>query len=202
MCEQCQCRTTHTSRCRFPNKEQVLARLTKAEGNAAQYALDQGLVDELSTYDETIETIQNFAGKDGHDFRSIALTDYLPCLHRYKQQANKPQIGLLVAAGTIVDADNQPGTIGGEALAKQIRDAMYDKISKPWYYVLIALAAVPLRRIKFVLLCWHSRRVVKHWWCRWAARQHREVTGLQPMPIRFSRSPLPSPVQLACSVCS
>ena len=111
-----------------PSKEQALARLTKAEGNAAQYALDQGLVDELSTYDETIETIQNFAGKDGHDFRSIALTDYLRALPpRYKQQANKPQIGLLVAAGTIVDADNQPGTIGGEALAKQIRDAMYDE---------------------------------------------------------------------------
>ncbi len=111
-----------------PSKEQVLARLTKAEGNAAQYALDQGLVDELSTYDETIETIQHFAGKDGHDFRSIALTDYLHALPaRYKQQANKPKIGLLVAAGTIVDADNQPGTIGGEALAKQIRDAMYDK---------------------------------------------------------------------------
>lgn len=110
-----------------PNKEQVLARLTKAEGNAAQYALDQGLVDELSTYDETIETIQNFAGKEGHDFRSIALSDYLHALPpRYKQQANKPQIGLLVAAGTIVDADNQPGTIGGEAVAKQIRDAMYD----------------------------------------------------------------------------
>jgi protease IV len=110
-----------------PSKEQVITRLTKAEGNAAQYALDQGLVDELSTYDQTIETIQNFAGKDGHDFRSIAFNDYLRSLPpRYKQQSNKPQIGLLVAAGTIVDSDDQPGTIGGEALANQIREAMFD----------------------------------------------------------------------------
>lgn len=35
-----------------PTKEQVLERLTKAEGNAAQYALEQGLVDQLATYDE------------------------------------------------------------------------------------------------------------------------------------------------------
>lgn len=112
----------------FPSKEQVLARLTKAEGNAAQYALDQGLVDELSTYDETIATIQHFAGKEKHSFKSIAFNDYLRSLPaRYAPQANKPQVGLLVAAGAIVDADNQPGTIGGEALASQIRDAMYDK---------------------------------------------------------------------------
>ena len=110
-----------------PTKEQVLERLTKAEGNAAQYALEQGLVDQLATYDEMTDTIRDFAGSDEHDFRSIAMSDYLQSLPpRYQPVANKPQVGLLVAAGAIVDGMSQPGTINGEALAKQIRTPMYD----------------------------------------------------------------------------
>jgi len=110
-----------------PNKEQVLERLTKAEGNAAQYALDQGLVDQLATSDDVIDTIADFAGKDGHNYRSIAMDEYLQSLPpRYSLSDKKPQIGLLIASGAIIDGSVQPGTINGEALAKQIRDAMYD----------------------------------------------------------------------------
>ena len=110
-----------------PSKQQVLERLTKAEGNAAQYALEQGLVDQLATSDEMTETIRNFAGSDEHDFRHIAMQDYLQSLPpRYQAVANKPQIGLLVASGAIVDGISQPGTINGDALVKQIRSAMYD----------------------------------------------------------------------------
>ncbi len=110
-----------------PSKEQVLARLTKAEGNAAQYALDQGLVDQLATYDEMTDTIRNFAGSDEHDFRHIVMSDYLQSLPpRYQAVTNKPQIGLLVAAGAIVDGISQPGTINGDDLVKQIHTAMYD----------------------------------------------------------------------------
>lgn len=110
-----------------PTKQQVLERLTKAEGNAAQYALDQGLVDQLATSDEMTDTIRNFAGSDEHDFRHIAMKDYLQSLpSRYQAVANKPQIGLLVASGAIVDGISQPGTINGDELVKQIRTAMYD----------------------------------------------------------------------------
>lgn len=110
-----------------PTKDQVLERLTKAEGNAAQYALDQGLVDQLATFDDIVDTVADFAGKDGHEFRSIDMEDYLQSLPpRNMPSANKPQIGLLVASGTIIDGIVQPGTINGDALAKQIRDAMND----------------------------------------------------------------------------
>lgn len=110
-----------------PTKDQVLERLTKAEGNAAQYALDQGLVDQLATYDDIVDTVADFAGKEGNDFRSIDMEDYLQSLPpRNTPSANKPQIGLLVASGTIIDGIVQPGTINGDALAKQIRDAMND----------------------------------------------------------------------------
>jgi signal peptide peptidase SppA, 67K type len=113
-----------------PTKEQVLSRLAKAEGNAAQYALDQGLVDQLATHDEMVDTIRDFAGSDKHDFRRIDMDDYLQSLPpRYQNTAGKPQIGLLIAAGTIVDSSKQANNINGEELAKQIRGAMYnDKI--------------------------------------------------------------------------
>lgn len=55
------------------------------------------------------------------------MSDYLQSLPpRYQPVANKPQVGLCHAAGAIVDGMSQPGTINGEALAKQIRTAMYD----------------------------------------------------------------------------
>lgn len=110
-----------------PSKEQALDRLKKAEGNAAQYALDTGLVDELATPDDMIDTISDFAGAEDHSYRHIALKDYLKSLPRENSdKPQAPQIGVLIASGTLVDAGNEPGTINGEAFAEQIRKVMYD----------------------------------------------------------------------------
>lgn len=111
-----------------PSKDQVLARLTKAEGNAAQYALDQGLVDQLATYDDVVDTVRDFAGADGHSYKKIDFQDYLKGLPpQFVAKATHPSIGLLVAQGALVDGLDQENTINGDTFAAQIRQATYDK---------------------------------------------------------------------------
>lgn len=111
-----------------PSKDQVLARLTKAEGNAAQYALDQGLVDQLATYDDVVDTVRDFAGTDGHSYKKIDFQDYLKGLPpQFVAKASHPAIGLLVAQGALVDGVDQENTINGDTFAAQIRQATYDK---------------------------------------------------------------------------
>lgn len=111
-----------------PSKDQVLTRLTKAEGNAAQYALDQGLVDQLATYDDVVDTVRDFAGADGHSYKKIDFQDYLKGLPpQFVAKATHPSIGLLVAQGALVDGLDQENTINGDTFAAQIRQATYDK---------------------------------------------------------------------------
>ena len=111
-----------------PSKEQLLQRLKAAQGNAATYALQQKLVDKLATRDQQVELIAKFAGKADDDvgYRHVSLRDYLRHQpDRYADQ-HKPRIGLIVAAGTIQNGDQPPGTIGGESLSRLLRSVVHD----------------------------------------------------------------------------
>lgn len=112
-----------------PSKEQLLARLQAAEGDAAEYAQAQGLVDQLATHEEVVKTIAAFAGHDDSDdgYKGITLTQYLQSQPDRFAASDKPQIGLIVAAGTIQNGKQPAGSIGGESLAKLIRQATADK---------------------------------------------------------------------------
>ncbi len=111
-----------------PSKEQLLQRLKAAQGNAATYALQQKLVDKLATRDQQIAMIAKFAGKADDDvgYRHVTLREYLRHQpDRYADQ-QKPRIGLIVAAGTIQNGDQPPGTIGGESLSRLLRSVVHD----------------------------------------------------------------------------
>ena len=58
----------------------------------------------LATSDDVIDTIADFAGKDGHDFAALRWTGLLHnlCPPRYSCQI-KPQIGFIGSSGTIID---------------------------------------------------------------------------------------------------
>ena len=111
-----------------PGKNLLLTRLQKAEGNAAQYALDTGLVDQLATHDDEIQTISAFAGKDSnHSYHAITFLDYMAALPSPSEvKKNQPQVALLVASGTITDETSQPNMINGKKLAEQIRKLAFD----------------------------------------------------------------------------
>jgi protease-4 len=111
----------------FINKnDEVLAAV---KGNAAQAALDVGLITAIKGREETNEFLLNELGEDENgDFRGIDYRDYLAMGIREKKSENK--IGLIIASGEIVDGDAPSGEIGGDTLAGFIREAIDDETVK------------------------------------------------------------------------
>ena len=113
---------------------EYLARLESAGGNTAKVALEAGLVDHLAgrggVRDELIELVGE-SDDDSGDFSGIHFEDYLADV---RQQAGTEKqtlnVGVVVAAGEIVDGEAAPGTIGGDSLAALVSQAVVDESIK------------------------------------------------------------------------
>ncbi|MGE6107087.1 signal peptide peptidase SppA [Aeromonas sobria] len=110
-----------------PSKEQFLERLRKAQGNAAGYALDNGLVDELATREEMNQAVIKEVGeREDHSWRGVGLKEYLAAIPDQYPQSGKDEVGLIKASGAIMDGIQPAGTIGGDSLASLLADARLD----------------------------------------------------------------------------
>jgi protease-4 len=103
--------------------DELPARLQAAGNNPAQLALSEKLVDELMTPDELRKLLIEKGTMDeaNKTFRQIRMADYL------KRNPELPVLGdhvaIVVAEGGIEDGERPQGTIGGESVARLIRDA-------------------------------------------------------------------------------
>lgn len=128
------------------------AALNASGGDAARAALTAGLVDQLSTRDEWRALLrQRFgpatqgalgvagereppAGVDGGDvdddaaYRSVSVSRYLAEVRSAPIQPDR--VAVLVAQGGIVDGHGTPGSVGGDSLARLIREAREDDAVK------------------------------------------------------------------------
>lgn len=110
-----------------PSKEQFLERLKNAQGNAAGYALDNGLVDELATREEMNQAVIKEVGeREDHSWRGVGLKEYLAAIPDQYPQSGKDEVGLIKASGAIMDGIQPAGTIGGDSLASLLADARLD----------------------------------------------------------------------------
>jgi protease IV len=116
--------------------------LLAAKGDAAKVALDAKLVTGVkSSLDVERRMVQLVGsedsdadkdkvekGTDGEDFNATSLEDYLRIVEAEKRArgVGKDKIGVIVAAGEILDGSQPPGTVGGESTAMLIRDARND----------------------------------------------------------------------------
>src|SRR5688572_6747277 len=115
--------------------------LLAAKGDAAQVALDAKLVTGLKSSLEVERRMVELVGLDsasrdqakveagesdaGESFNSTSLEDYLRVVEAEKQArgAGKSKVGVVVAAGEILDGSQPPGTIGGQSTSILIREA-------------------------------------------------------------------------------
>ena len=110
-----------------PGKERFLELLRKAGGNAANYALDNGLVDQLATRDEMTQAVIKEVGEaDDHGWKGVGLKEYLAAIPEQYPQSGKDEVGLVVASGAIMDGVQPAGTIGGDSLSDLLADARRD----------------------------------------------------------------------------
>lgn len=110
-----------------PNKDHFLELLRKAGGNAASYALDNGLVDQLATRDEMTQAVTKEVGEaDDHGWKGVGLKEYLAAIPEQYPQSGKDEVGLITASGAIMDGVQPAGTIGGDSLADLLAEARRD----------------------------------------------------------------------------
>ncbi|WP_286268666.1 signal peptide peptidase SppA [Thalassotalea hakodatensis] len=104
----------------------LLDKLEKADGKIAQYALNNHWVDQLKTHDEINEALLTMVGGNSRgNFNQIGLNQYLRATTSMVPigQGNTEKVAVIVAKGTILDGEQPPGTIGGDTLAKYLKQA-------------------------------------------------------------------------------
>ena len=102
-----------------------------AGGNAAQVALQAGLVTGIKARQAVERRLIDLVGEDQStgSFQSVHEQDYVRVAHAEKKLHGdgKQRVGVIVAAGEILDGDQPPGTVGGDSTARLIRQARLDK---------------------------------------------------------------------------
>src|ERR1700719_3661732 len=110
------------------------AALAAVSGDAAKLALQRGLVTALKSRRQMADELKALVGEDDdtHSFNSIGMSQYLTSIrskHVLKSKSDS-KVGIVVAAGEILDGHQPPGTIGGESTADLLREARYDTAVK------------------------------------------------------------------------
>ena len=114
-----------------PDKDHFLDLLRKAGGNAASYALDNGLVDQLATRDEMTQAVIKEVGEsEDHGWKGVGLKEYLAAIPEQYPQSGKDEVGLITASGAIMDGIQPAGTIGGDSLSELLAEARRDELVK------------------------------------------------------------------------
>jgi protease-4 len=105
-------------------------RIQAANGDLAELALSQKLVDGLKTQDEfrALMIERGVEDEDNHTFRQVSMDDYLGFLARETMPIDtRPQVAVVVAQGEITDGEQPPGTVGGVSTAELVRSAREDE---------------------------------------------------------------------------
>ncbi len=109
--------------------QDIIARPAEAvestNGNLAELALRDGLVDKLGTRTQFGDYVARKAGQGLDDAPgSFAQIDYDDWLGANEPETPGDAIGLITVAGTIVDGKAGPGTAGGDTVSELIYDAL------------------------------------------------------------------------------
>jgi protease IV len=98
-------------------------------GDLAAAAVEKGLVTELKTRREFEDQIKTLVGEDEeeHTYKGVLHWDYIAAARPPKAlKVDGDHIGVVVAAGEILDGSQPPGTIGSESTSRLLRDALHD----------------------------------------------------------------------------
>lgn len=111
-----------------PSGSSAVERATRKP--AAEVALEAGLVTGIKTRLDIEKRVIGMVGEDAEEgsFQAVSTDDYIRVVRAEQKvaSAGTPKIGVVVAAGEILDGDQPPGTIGGNSTARLIREARLD----------------------------------------------------------------------------
>jgi protease-4 len=109
------------------------ASLAAVNGDAAKLAMQRGLVTALKSRRQLADELKSIVGEDSdsHSFNSVGMSQYLSAVRsKLGKLTSDAKVGIVVAAGEILDGHQPPGKIGGESTADLLRQARFDKTVK------------------------------------------------------------------------
>ncbi len=110
--------------------DSFLAKFELANGDFAQYALQNNWVDALKTREEVRDELVAIVGESESKlgFNNISFNEYMKVIKQPMPFVDNgaDKIGVVVAKGTILNGSQKPGTIGGDSTARLLRKARLD----------------------------------------------------------------------------
>ncbi len=103
-----------------------------AGGSFAEAALQGGFVDAVKDRPTMRADLIAMVGEDEetHSFKQIGMADYLSVARTHDMDGGADNVALIVAKGSIVNGEAPAGTIGGDSVARLIRNARQDENTK------------------------------------------------------------------------
>ncbi|KKO43917.1 signal peptidase [Arsukibacterium ikkense] len=109
--------------------EALLQKLQAADGDTAQYAINNHFVDNLATREQFRQKLISIVGEnDKHVYNHVGFEDYAKYAIASADFVNPltSKVAVVVARGIIVDGNAKAGTIGGDSTAALLRKARFD----------------------------------------------------------------------------
>lgn len=104
--------------------------LSGVAGDSARLAVERGLVDQISSDSQMRARLEKLAGVDEktEEYVHVTVDHYLDYRRLEQPKVDSgDKIGVIVAAGTIVDGEAPDGSIGSESLSALVRQAAGDE---------------------------------------------------------------------------
>jgi protease IV len=96
---------------------------------SSKQAIDRKLVDRTAYPDEVVVQLKKMSGTDEDDassFRQVSISDYADVASEAKTTSHR-KIAVIYAQGNIVNGQGGVGQIGGDSLARELRELRLDK---------------------------------------------------------------------------
>ncbi len=106
--------------------------LKDSSGDMASMYKKAGLIDQIKNqhFKEKYIADLSATGEDNNGFRHIGLIDYLTVIDQENSIPKPNKIAIIVAEGTILNGEQDAGSIGGVSTSKLLREARLDKAVK------------------------------------------------------------------------
>ena len=104
--------------------------LKGANGNMAKMYKKSGMIDQIKNQHFKDKYIAGLSAEDEKGFRQISFKDYLSLIEPKIVTQSTKNVAVIVAEGTILNGEQNAGTIGGVTTSKLLRQARLDKSVK------------------------------------------------------------------------
>lgn len=111
----------------LPNADVFLEKLKAVQGDSAQYALQQGLIDEVnSDWEIQNQLIEQFGyDQNQHSYNQVAFADYLASFPDRTNHLQQNKIAVVNVEGEIVDGTSDDSA-GGDSIVAQLQAVLDD----------------------------------------------------------------------------